>query len=54
MLDAGAYRFEGGGDRYLKPLIEQVGVEAAARDVYENGASNGYWYFADPMPEGAP
>jgi hypothetical protein len=46
----GTHRFEGGGGRYLARLIEQLGGEAAAaRDVFENGASNGYWYF-HPVP----
>lgn len=46
----GTHRFEDGGGRYLASLIEQLGSEAAAaRDVFENGASNGYWFFY-PVP----
>ena len=49
-LSNGVYRFVEGGERYLGGLIERLGsVPAAARDVFDNGASNGYWYFY-PVP----
>ena len=47
--DAGAH-FEAGGDRYLRLMIQDLGETAAARDVYEHGASNGYWYFGPVTP----
>ena len=50
VLDAGAYRFESGGDRYLKPMVDDLGEAAAARNVFDHGASNGYWYFGPVQP----
>ncbi len=53
-FDAGTYRFTGDGERYLSSLIKGLGsVPAAARDVFEHGASNGYWYFYPVPPDPA-